>query len=128
MRKLECQRGLVDGADCPSKNDSRRWRGVLARRVSSLLRWARWRGVRRVVTLEGMLVAPRIGIDVDLMAVLGEAVDECDDAGCSGEDCAPLLESEIGRDDRRALLVAPADDVEENVSGSAVAGQVTKFV
>jgi hypothetical protein len=62
--------------------------------VSSLLRTRRrFRGDGSVVTLKCVLIAPRVGVDVDLVAVLGEAVDECDDTGCTREDCAPLLES-----------------------------------
>lgn len=53
-----------------------------------------------IVALEGVAVAPGVGVDVDLVvAVLGEAV-----------------------------LVAAADDVEEDVGGTAVAGKVAEFV
>ena len=62
------------------------------------------------------------------MAVLAEAVDEGDDAGGAGERGAPLLEAEVGRDDRRALLVAPADNVVEDVGGAGVTRQVAEFV
>jgi hypothetical protein len=69
-------------------------------------------------------VAPGVGFDVDLVAVLSKSVDEGDDASGAGEGVAPLLEGEIGRDDRRALLVATADDVVEDVSRSGIAGQI----
>jgi hypothetical protein len=72
--------------------------------------------------------APGVGVDVDLVAVLGEAVDESDDAGGAGEDGAPLFEGKVGRDDRRAVLVAAADDFEEDVGGAAVAREVAELV
>jgi hypothetical protein len=55
-----------------------------------------------------MLVAPGLAEDLDAMAV-GEAIDECDATGGAGEHGAPLLERQVGRDDRRALLVSTAD-------------------
>jgi len=62
------------------------------------------------------------------VAVLREAVDEGDDAGCAWERGPPMLEAEVGRDDRRALLVAPADDVVEDVGGAGVTRQVAELV
>jgi len=56
-----------------------------------------------------VLVAPRLADDLDTVAVLSEAVDERDHACGAGERGAPLLEREIGGDDRRALFVSPAD-------------------
>jgi hypothetical protein len=75
-----------------------------------------------------MAIAPGVRIDVDLVAVLGEAVDEGDDAGGAWEDSAPLLKGQVGGDDGRAVLVAAADDVEEDVGGAAVAGQIAQLV
>jgi hypothetical protein len=73
-------------------------------------------------------VAPGVGVDVDLVAVLGEAIDEGDDTGGTREDGPPLFEGQVGGDDRGAVLVAAADDVEEDVGGAAVAGQVAELV
>lgn len=75
-----------------------------------------------------MLVSPGLADDFDAVAVLREAVDECDDAGSAGERVAPLLEGEVGGDDRRALLVASADDAVEDVRGAGIAGQVAELV
>jgi hypothetical protein len=61
------------------------------------------------------------------MAVLVEAIDGSDDAGGAGEDSAPLLEGEVGGDDRGALLVATADDVVEHVGRRAVAGKISEL-
>ena len=43
-------------------------------------------GRRAVIALEGVAVAPGVGVDIDLVAVLGEAIDEGDDAGGARED------------------------------------------
>jgi hypothetical protein len=61
-----------------------------------------------VVALEGVLVAPGFGVDVDLVAVLGEAVDESADAGGAGEDGAPLLEGEVGGEGVDPILSTPS--------------------
>lgn len=45
-------------------------------------------------------------VDVDDMALLGEAIDEGDDARSAGEHAAPLLEGQIGRP--RVLLLGEA--------------------
>lgn len=55
-----------------------------------------------------MLVTVGIADDLDAVAVLGEAVDERDDAGGAGEGVAPLLEREIRRDDRNGEILDAA--------------------
>ena len=45
-------------------------------------------------------LAVGVPVDVEGDEVLGEAVDEGDDAGCAGEDVHPVLEGQIRRDDR----------------------------
>jgi hypothetical protein len=75
-----------------------------------------------------VLVVPRRADDLDTITVLGEAVDERDQARGSREGVSPLLAGEICRDDRRALLVATADDVVEDVGGAGIARQVTELV
>lgn len=65
------------------------------------------------VWIEPVLVAVGLTDDLESVAVLREAVDERDDAGGAREGVAPLLEREIRRDDRRALIVPAADDVVE---------------
>lgn len=69
-----------------------------------------------------------LGVDVEDVAVLGEAVDERAEAGGVVEDGPPLLVSEVGRDHDGALLVSAADDVEEEVGRSGVAGDVSELV
>lgn len=44
------------------------------------------------------------------------------------EDGAPELAGEVGGDDDGALLVSPADDVEEEIGDAAVAGDVPELV
>jgi hypothetical protein len=60
--------------------------------------------------------------------MLGEAIDEGAETGGVVEDGAPLLEGEVGREDDRLGLMAPADDVEEKIGGAAVAGDVAELV
>ena len=55
-----------------------------------------------MIVVERMRLAPRVGGDVQLVAVLVEAVDQRGDTGGAGEHGAPLLEREVGTDDRRA--------------------------
>jgi hypothetical protein len=75
-----------------------------------------------------VLLAPGLGLDIDDVTVLGEAVDEGRDAGGAGEDGGPLLEGEVGGDDGGALLVAAGDDGVEAVGGAAVGGEVAELV
>ena len=70
---------------------------------------------------EGVGVAPGVGVEVDGVAVLGEAVDQGADARGVVERRGPRLVSEVGCDHDGASLVSAADDVEEQVGGAAVA-------
>ena len=74
-----------------------------------------------------LLLPPRVGVDVEDVAGLGEAVNEGGDAGGAGEDRAPLLEPEVGGDDGGALLMAATDDVEQ-VAAAGIGGQVAQFI
>ena len=69
-------------------------------------------------------LAPGVGIDVDGVAGLGEAIDERGDAGGTREDGAPLLEREVGGDDGGPELMATADDVVEDVAAASIRRQV----
>jgi hypothetical protein len=92
---------------------------VLPPRASAL-------GVRVGVGFRAL--APRVSVDVEDVTVLGEAVDESDDAGRSREDGSPLLERQIGRDDRAYAFMAATDDAVEEISGARVARQVSKLI
>ena len=60
--------------------------------------------------------------------MLGEAIDESDEAGGAGEYAPPFLEGQVGRDDGGGSFMAPADDLEEEVDGALVYGHISKFV
>src|SRR5271155_4756799 len=90
----------------------------------SALRLAR----RACLLLEPLLVAPGVSVDVDDVAVLGEAIDERAEARGVAEDGAPLLVREIGGDHDRPGFMPLADDPEEQVSGARVAGDVAQLV
>jgi hypothetical protein len=51
--------------------------------------------------LHGCPLPSRLGIDVDDVAVLHEAVDERRDAGRAWKHCPPLSKRQIGRDNDR---------------------------
>jgi len=73
-------------------------------------------------------LSPRVALDVEGVAVLGEAVDEGSNAGGSWEDGTPGLEGEIGRDDGAGPFVTAADDAVEEVPGTSVARKISEFV
>ena len=81
-----------------------------------------------MIALEAMAAAPGVGVNVDAVAVLGEAVDESADAGRTGEYAAQLLEGEVGGDDGGTVFVTAADDVVEDVGGAVVTGQIAELV
>ena len=71
---------------------------------------------------------PGLGIDVDHMAMLDEAIDEGRNASGAGKHRAPLSKRQVGRDDNRSGFVPPTDDVVEQVCRSVVARQVADLV
>jgi hypothetical protein len=85
-------------------------------------------GGGRVVAFEGVDVAPGVSVDVNAVAMLGEAIDECNDTGGTGEDGTPLLEGEVGGDDDAAFLMPAAEDVVEDVGGPTIAGILAELV
>ena len=54
-----------------------------------------------------------VAADVDDVAVMDEAVDECSGHDFVAQDFAPLLEAVVGREDRGGELVAAVDELEE---------------
>ncbi len=60
--------------------------------------------------------------------MVGEAVDQCRDAAGVGEDGGPVLEGEVGRDDDGFLLVATRDDLEEEIGGAGIVGEVADLI
>lgn len=67
-------------------------------------------------------------MDVQHVAVLHEAVDQGRHAGSTWEQGTPVLEGQVGGDEQRALFVAPADDVEEEVGRALVTGQIAQLI
>ena len=76
----------------------------------------------------GFTAAIAAALDEEDLDVVGEAVDECDGTGGIGKDGVPVLEGEVGGDQQGAVLVAAADELEEEVGGSGVVGEVAEFV
>ena len=60
--------------------------------------------------------------------VVGQAVDEGDGAGGVGEDGVPVFEGQVGGDEQGAVLVTAADELEEEVGGPCVIGEISHLV
>ena len=60
--------------------------------------------------------------------VVGESVDEGDGARGIGEDGVPVFEGQVGGDEQGAVLVAAADELEEEVGSASVVGEVSELV
>ena len=45
-----------------------------------------------------------------------------------GEDGVPLLEGQVGGEEQGAVLVAAADELEEEVGGAGVVGEVSDLI
>ena len=75
-------------------------------------------------------LAPAIAptFDEEDLDVVSQAVDQGDGAGGVGEDGVPVLERQVGCDEQGAVLVTTADELEEQVGGAGVVGEVAQFV
>jgi hypothetical protein len=81
------------------------------------------------VELLGFFEAVALGVDVDDLGAVDEAVDERDDAGGVREDLAPFGEGLVGAEQNGLLrVVAAGDDLEEKVGVAAVVGEVADLV
>ena len=93
-------------------------------------------GLFAVSPLLGALGAPgaslfeavAIGVDLNDLSVVSEAVDEGDDAAGVGEDLVPLSEGLVGGHHGGGVLVAAVDDLEEQVGVPRVVGEVADLV
>ena len=75
-------------------------------------------------------LAPAIAptFDEEDLDVVSQAVDQGDGAGGVGEDGVPVLERQVGCDEQGAVLVTTTDELEEQVGGAGVVGEVAQFV
>ena len=76
----------------------------------------------------GLLEAVAPPLDWDDFRAVDETIDERHDTGGVGKYLAPLSEGFVGRQDDRVLLIAPGDDLEEQVGVTGVVGEVADFV
>jgi hypothetical protein len=76
----------------------------------------------------GLAGAVALAFDGDHVGVVDDAIDERGGAGSVGEDAGPVSEGEIGGEHGAFLLVAAADDLEEQVGVSVVEGEEADFV
>ena len=66
-----------------------------------------------------------VAFDEDWLRVMQEEIKQSGShGGVPGEDSGPILESDVGRDDDRAALVAFGDDLKEELGASLVQGQI----
>ena len=80
-----------------------------------------------VAECEGLLLAPGVGVDVDAVAVLREAVDERETQAAPGRRVPHCLNARLVLMTSRPVFVPAADDVVEEVRGAA-ARQVADLV
>ena len=63
------------------------------------------------------------------VGMMGEPVQQCGDTGGVWEDSVPILKGKIGRQhDGTSRLVARVDNVEEEVRGIFIVGEITDLV
>ena len=72
--------------------------------------------------------AVAVSSDVDEMAVVQDSVDESCGHDLIAENLSPLLEALVGGQHRRVVLVAPADELEEEHGSVAADGQVADLI
>jgi len=66
-----------------------------------------------------------VAFDEDWLRVMQETIQQSGSHGSvTGKDSGPVLESDVGRDDDRAALVAFGDDLKEQLCASLVQGQI----
>ena len=94
---------------------------------------------RRVITVRTLAVAlllAELGLPSAIAAafnekdldVVGQSVDQCDGARGVGKDGVPALEWEVGGDQQGAVLVAPTDELEDQVGGACVVGEISELI
>src|ERR1700728_925452 len=69
-----------------------------------------------------------VALDLDDVGVLHDALDESGRAGRARKDGVPIGEGEVGGEHEALLLVAAADDLEDEVGISVVEGEESELV
>ena len=60
--------------------------------------------------------------------VVGQSVNQGDGARGVGKDGVPALERQVGGDQQGAVFVATADELEDQVGGAGVVGEVSELI
>ena len=84
--------------------------------------------VSRLLTELRLSSAEALAFEEKDLGMVGQAVDQCDGAGGVGEDGVPSLEGQVGGDQQGAVLVASADELEDQVGGASIVAEVADFV
>ena len=79
--------------------------------------------------LDAVLHAIALALDDDRLGVMQKPVEECrGERGIVVEDLRPVLEHPVGGDDGRAVLVAQADDLKQQIGAGLIDRQIAEFV
>ena len=76
----------------------------------------------------GLSFPVAVAFNHDNLGVVGEAIDQRDRAGGVGKDGVPVLERQVRRHEQGAVFIAAADDLEEEVGGVGIVGEVANLV
>ena len=77
----------------------------------------------------GLFESIAVGLDVDHLSAVDQAIDECDHAGCVREYFAPFGEALVGAEQKRfAEVVATRDDLEQQISVATVVREISDLV
>ena len=76
----------------------------------------------------GLSLPVAVSFNHDNLGVVREAIDQRDRAGGVGKDGVPVLEGQVRGHEHGAVLVAAADDLEEEVGGVGIVGEVANLV
>ena len=60
--------------------------------------------------------------------MVGEAIEQRDCAGGVGKDGVPVLKRQVRRHEQGAVLIAAADDLEEEVGGVGIVGEIANLI
>jgi hypothetical protein len=74
-----------------------------------------------------VLEAPAFVAGLDDLAVMGQPVEQRGGHLGVAEDAGPFAEGKVGGDQRRGLLVEPADQVEQQLAAGLGEGQIAEF-
>src|SRR5439155_11036060 len=76
----------------------------------------------------GLPTPVAVSVDRDDVRMVHDAVDQRGDGRGVGEDAGPFAERQVGGEGETPSLVAATDDLEEQIGGAGVVGQIPDFI